>query len=154
MGSPGGEDLIGWQLNRGWEQAADFYGASRFRERFSRPDVVQKVLETLDESKALEEANNAARRREDTKPIIARLPPVIRLLTPGDGSRFSSNDLTVNYELRSPSGLEVTRIDVLIDGRISRGLGRAEPSRGLCGDASAKACTGTLSVSVPARDAE
>ncbi|MGP0088635.1 MAG: WD40 repeat domain-containing protein, partial [Xanthobacteraceae bacterium] len=117
MASPGGEDLIGWHLNRGWDQAADFFPASRFRERFSRPDVVQKVLETLDEGKAIEEANSAARRREDTKPIIAQLPPVIRMINPGDGSRFSANDLTINYELRSPSGLDVTRIDVLIDGR-------------------------------------
>ncbi|MGP0088604.1 MAG: hypothetical protein ACLPKB_01375, partial [Xanthobacteraceae bacterium] len=117
MASPGAEDLIGWHLNRGWDQAADFFPASRFRERFSRPDVVQKVLETLDEGKAIEEANSAARRREDTKPIIAQLPPVIRMINPGDGSRFSANDLTINYELRSPSGLDVTRIDVLIDGR-------------------------------------
>ncbi|HXM70201.1 MAG TPA: caspase family protein, partial [Thermoanaerobaculia bacterium] len=154
MASPGGEDLIGWHLNRGWDQAADFFGASRFRERFSRPDVVQKVLETLDEGKAVEEANGAARRREDTKPIIAQLPPVIRLLTPGEGSRFSGNDLTVNYELRSPSGLQVTRIDVLIDGRISRGLGRVEQSGSPCGGVSAKPCSGTLTVSVPARDVE
>src|ERR1700674_5525250 len=154
MASPGGEDLIGWHLNRGWDQAADFFPASRFRESFSRSDVVQKVLETLDEGKALEEANGAGRRREGAKPIIAQLPPVIRLLTPGDGARFSGNDLTVNYELRSPSGLQVTRIDVLIDGRISRGLGRVEPGRSLCGDASAKPCTGTLTVNVPARDVE
>ena len=29
MASPGGEDLIGWQLNRGWAQQADFFPASR-----------------------------------------------------------------------------------------------------------------------------
>ena len=57
MASPGGEDLIGWHVNRGWEQAADFFPASRFRERFNRPDVVQKILATLDERTALEEAN-------------------------------------------------------------------------------------------------
>ena len=41
MASPGGEDLIGWHVNRGWDQAADFFPASRFRERFSRPDIVR-----------------------------------------------------------------------------------------------------------------
>ena len=51
MASPGGEDLIGWHVNRGWDQAADFFPASRFRERFSRPDVVQKILDTLDEGR-------------------------------------------------------------------------------------------------------
>ena len=28
MASPGGEDLIGWHVNRGWDQAADFFPAS------------------------------------------------------------------------------------------------------------------------------
>ena len=37
MASPGGKDLIGWQLNRGWEQLADFFPASRFSDRFNRP---------------------------------------------------------------------------------------------------------------------
>ena len=44
MASPGGEDLIGWHVNRGWEQEADFFPASRFRDRFSRPDIVRLVL--------------------------------------------------------------------------------------------------------------
>jgi WD40 repeat protein len=151
MASPGGEDLIGWHLNRGWDQAADFFGASRFRERFSRPDVVLKVLDTLDEGQAIKEANTEARRREDTKPIITQLPPVIRLLSPGDGFRFSGNDLAVNYELRSPSGIEVTRVDALVDGRISRGV---EPNASPCKGASAKACTGSFTLSLPAQDVE
>ncbi len=45
MASAGGEDLIGWQVNRGWEQQADFFPASRFRDRFNRPDIVRLVLE-------------------------------------------------------------------------------------------------------------
>ncbi|MGP0092645.1 MAG: tetratricopeptide repeat protein [Xanthobacteraceae bacterium] len=50
MASPGGEDMIGWQVNRGWDKAADFFPVSRFRDQFYRPDIVQAVLETLDES--------------------------------------------------------------------------------------------------------
>jgi hypothetical protein len=29
--------MIGWHLNRGLDQAADFFPASRFRDRFSCP---------------------------------------------------------------------------------------------------------------------
>src|SRR5262249_27369382 len=32
--SPGGEDLIGWHINRGWNEAADFFPAARFRNQF------------------------------------------------------------------------------------------------------------------------
>jgi hypothetical protein len=47
---------------------------------------------------------------------------LLHLLSPGDGFRFSGNDLTINYEPRSFSGLELTLIGVLIDGLFSRGL--------------------------------
>jgi len=43
--SPGGEDLIGWQVNRGPDRAPDFYPASRFREQFYRPDMIARVLD-------------------------------------------------------------------------------------------------------------
>ena len=80
--SPGGEDLIGWHLNRGWDQAPDFFPASRFRDRFYRPDIVQAVLSTLDEADAVAAANAAANVREDTSDIATQLPPVVTLLVP------------------------------------------------------------------------
>ncbi|MFZ1101488.1 MAG: hypothetical protein WAN86_01160 [Hyphomicrobiaceae bacterium] len=43
--SPGGEDLIGWHVNRGLDQAADFYPAETFRSTFHRPDLVQAALD-------------------------------------------------------------------------------------------------------------
>ncbi|HEY3330699.1 MAG TPA: caspase family protein [Capsulimonadaceae bacterium] len=43
--SPGGDDLIGWQVNRGADLAADFNRAYQFRERYYRPDVVCRILE-------------------------------------------------------------------------------------------------------------
>jgi len=53
MASPGGESLVGWHINRGAEQAADFYPVAQFREQFYRPDVISKVLETLEVEEAL-----------------------------------------------------------------------------------------------------
>ena len=47
--SPGGEELIGWHVNRGWEQPADFFPAARFRDTYARPDIVERVLDTMDE---------------------------------------------------------------------------------------------------------
>ena len=36
--SPGGEDLIGWHVNRGFDTAPDFYPASTFASTFRRPE--------------------------------------------------------------------------------------------------------------------
>jgi WD40 repeat protein len=45
--SPGGEGLIGWHVNRGLDQAADFYPAETFRSTFHRPDLVQAALDKV-----------------------------------------------------------------------------------------------------------
>jgi WD40 repeat protein len=123
VASPGGEDLIGWHLNRGWDQAADFFSASRFRERFNRPDIVRLVLDTLDEDAAVKQANEIARRREDKEPLIGHLPPVIRIADPATGTHVSADTVTLDYAVRSPSGQPVSRIDILIDGRPVKALG-------------------------------
>jgi hypothetical protein len=117
MASPGGEDLIGWQLNRGWEQLADFFPASRFSARFNRPDIVQLVLKTRHEAEAIRQANETAKRKQDTTPIAAQLPPVATIVSPAEGDLVSGDVVEVKVEVRSPSGLPVDRVDALIDGR-------------------------------------
>jgi WD40 repeat protein len=124
--SPGGEDLFGWHVNRGWNQAADFFPASRFRDRFSRPDIVQQVLVTLDEAKAIEQANGQANIRTDSSSAASRLPPVVKILSPVNGTTVNGSEVTIEYELRSPSGLPVDGIEVQIDGRPTRGFQRVD----------------------------
>lgn len=51
--SAGGENLVGWHLNRAFNQSADFFSAGRFRDRLYRPDVIQKLLAAGDEKEAL-----------------------------------------------------------------------------------------------------
>ncbi len=143
MASPGGEDLIGWHLNRGWNQAADFFPASRFRERFNRPDIVQLVLATLDEDAAIKQANEIARRREDTRPLIDHLPPIIRIAAPSIDAHVQNGAVTLEYVLRSPSGKPVEGIDLLINGRPVKSFGL--PIKSLSPDAES---TGSIPVTL------
>ena len=80
--SPGGEDLIGWHVNHGPDQAADFFPASRFRDTYYRPDVVTKVLAARDEKTALGEADAEAGRQTQAPDIRKTLPPVVTILSP------------------------------------------------------------------------
>jgi hypothetical protein len=123
MASPGGEDLIGWHVNRGWDEAADFFPASRFRERFSRPDIVGLVLETLDEDAAIKKANQTAGRKLDARPLIAHLPPIIRITGPAGGTHVSTGMVTLDYAVRSPSGQPIESIHVLLNGRPIKAIG-------------------------------
>ena len=74
MASPGAESLIGWHVNRGWDEAAQFFPVDRFREQFNRPDIVKLVLETLDEGKAIEEANKRGNVKRAVEDVRANRP--------------------------------------------------------------------------------
>ena len=111
--SPGAEDLIGWHVNRGRDHEADFFPASRFRDRFYKPEVVSAVLRTLDMQAALKESG-----AEATGPITtAALPPVIKILSPQEGAVVTASPVQLRYAVRSPSGERVTAIEIRVDGR-------------------------------------
>jgi WD40 repeat protein len=110
--SAGGEDLIGWHVNRGLDQAADYFPASRLRDRYYRPELVGAVLRTLDIDQAQRDAG--APPRPPTPPVM---PPVVRILSPRMGEAVSGSPVEIRYSVRSPSGERVTAVDVLVDGR-------------------------------------
>jgi hypothetical protein len=110
--SPGGEDLIGWHINRGLDHEADFFGVSRFRDRYYHPKVVEAVLLGQNLEEALREARAPAK-----PPAPQLLPPVIRILSPSEGETLSKSPVEIHYSVRSPSGDPVTAIDVKVEGR-------------------------------------
>jgi len=147
MASPGAEDLIGWHINRGWTQAADFFPANRFRDKFNRPDIVKLILTTLDEDAAISRANAEANRSQEDQDILKVLPPVINIVSPAEGQGFGRPTIDVKYTVRSPSGLAVRRIRALVDGRPIE-----VEARGLEGIRGADTEL-TLTMPVPPRDA-
>jgi len=52
--SAGADRLVGWALGRGQERAMEFHSLARFRDRFSRPDVIDRLLAAEDERVALD----------------------------------------------------------------------------------------------------
>lgn len=117
--SPGAEDLIGWHLNRGKDDPADFYPASRFRQRFYRPDIITRVLTTLDESEALRLADAALGKTNPSNPvkIAAVLPPVVTITSPKSDTTVSESQLKIHFTIRTPADAPVRALRVLVDGR-------------------------------------
>ena len=141
--SPGGEDFIGWHVNNGRDQAADFFPNSRFRSMYYRPDVVDLVLSTLDEAEALRLAGEQSGRRPvEPTSVRDKLPPVVAIVSPVDGVETSTASLKVKYSTRSQPPL--TRLKVLVDGRPSA----------LEGAGQAPGTSGELLVPIPARNCE
>ena len=124
--SPGGEDLIGWHVNRGPDKAADFFPASRFRDTYYRPDVIDRVLETRDVAEALRLANEAAGKKssaiaETAKTIEQRQPPVVELTVGGAEKKLfldqGATVASIRYKVRRNRAEPVTGVRVQVDGR-------------------------------------
>ena len=157
--SPGGEDMIGWHVNRGWDQPPDFFPASKFRDQFARPDIIDRVLIVADEGEAKRLADAERHTVAPPKPVLDVLPPVLAIVSPSEGSHASEASLQIDYILRSPSSLAVDGVTTLIDGKPagSRGLApmsAVKPcladSGGLgIGDGALKGCRGTVTVQLP-----
>jgi hypothetical protein len=143
--APGSEDLIGWQLNRGKDEAADFFPASRFRGQFYRPDIISKVLETLDEGTAIAAADNAT----GGGPRLASMdlvPPIVRVLTPAFGAKVDHGLVTVKALVNLPKDQTIDSVWATVDGRRvnARGL--------LIKEHEADGASYTLEVPIPAQD--
>lgn len=117
--SVGAEDLIGWHVNRGPDQEADFYSAWHFREQYRRPDVIDLILETLDEKEALRRAGvTSAALSPSPKPLpLPPLPPIVTLLDPAPGASVTGSPVKIRINVRSPSGAPVTAVRARVDGR-------------------------------------
>jgi len=150
--APGAEDLIGWHLNRGRDNAADFYPASRFRNPFYRPDLFAKLLATQDEGEALQLANAETGRKAEEEPVQVQkvLPPVVELLAPTEGTAVSSANVTLRYRVRTPADAPVTALRVRVNGQAVS----LPETRNLAVAAAAAAAVRELSVPIPPRDSD
>jgi WD40 repeat protein len=146
--SPGAEDLIGWHVNNGKDQAADFFPVGQFRSTYYRPDVISKVLEAGDEARALQLANEVRGRKAQTSTVAQMLPPVVEIASPSDNSEVSASEVTIRYSLRTSSGEAVTNVRALVDGRPVTG------NRQLTREDASASAVRELRISVPERDIE
>ena len=55
-GSPGADKIVGWQINKGPDQAADYVGAEQLRQHLNRPDIVEKAIILASAEQAVREA--------------------------------------------------------------------------------------------------
>ncbi|MFY9512027.1 MAG: caspase family protein, partial [Rubrivivax sp.] len=130
---PGAEDLVGWLVPRPGGERADYFGVSRFRDRYLRPDIVDGVLAQRDAAKAVAAANDArvkqaAEQQAEPEvvktiqaslvpvPVTQALPPVVTLAQL-PRVETASNEIAIDFKLFAPQGQKVDRVTVRIDGR-------------------------------------
>lgn len=110
--SPGGEELVGWQLDRGPARTADFYPVSRFRSEYYSPDLFGEVIGKGSVVAAL------ATRQTVPQAIAERLPPTLRIISPEDMSTQASSQIKLRIAIRASRDAPVTSIRVRINGQL------------------------------------
>ncbi len=114
--SPGGERLMGWQVNNGLDRMGSFYPAALFRKSLYRPDVIKRLLRAGSVDKALALAPRP-RGREATKTEVARvLPPKVIINLPA-AARLDRPEVQVKATAASVGEHPVTALRLLVDGR-------------------------------------
>ncbi len=119
MASPGGDELIGWQVDGALDAPVDFYSASKFKSRFYKPEIVESILSTLDEQQSIRQAGVQKPQSSSKSPtplISQERPPVIHLANTEDLLPVESGKASIMYTL-SEGASPTTRVNVLVNGR-------------------------------------
>jgi WD40 repeat protein len=113
-GSPGADKIVGWQINKGWDNAADYVTAEQLRKHLNRPDIVAKAIQLASAEEAVRTSYGTEFKLSN---LLARPAPHLRILSPAPGGILKTPGIvTVRIVLdRTPD--PVTRIRVQVNGR-------------------------------------
>lgn len=120
MSSVEGEDLVGWQVDRGYNRDSEFYGAFRLRDEYYRPTIVRHILTTLNIDEAIDNANQLDNRLTTTGKLVDLMPPTVEIThpVPQKITKFSRNLEMIKFKVSYPLGsdAQVTNVLVQVDG--------------------------------------
>jgi tetratricopeptide (TPR) repeat protein/WD40 repeat protein len=111
--SVAGDQLIGWQLNKGWEQAGEFVAAARLKQHLYRPDIVKRAFELADAEAAVREADLQDFKLAD---LAIRTPPQFRVIDPHDKAHANRSPVAVRIAVAIVDD-PITGFDVKVNGR-------------------------------------
>ena len=105
-----GARLIGWQINRGPDHAAEYVTAAQLRQHLNRPDIVASAIQLASAEAAVKEARGADFKIAD---LLARPVPRLRIVSPEADASMSGGHAQVTVELEAtPDPVKLIRIHV------------------------------------------
>lgn len=97
--SPGSEELIGWHVNNGKDQAADFYPIGQFFEKFYHPKLLAQVLTPAGVHPPDPTDRNTVNINKELK-----RPPLVRITSPKAGEAFNADAVRIIVEATDQGG--------------------------------------------------
>lgn len=116
--SPGGENLVGWHVQRGFDQMATYYPASRFHARFHRPELIRRVVGFGGPMQALKELDRINGVESPLIDIKHSLPPKVTLeVTPVVDPSAEPGTMQVHASATAAEKDSIRSLRLLVDGR-------------------------------------
>jgi WD40 repeat protein len=102
----GGNELFGWQINRGVSSLPDYFRAAQFRQRLEKPEAMRKLFKTGDLSTAMEDSLSGIAPPPGEGAIVNQVlsKPEIRILKPLPDQLVTAGTVEVEAEIRVPRG--------------------------------------------------
>lgn len=102
--SVSGDELFGWQLNRGIHNTPDFYRADQFRGSLERPRLMDKLLEAGNLRDAIR-LSGVSLGSEPDDALVQNLTraPAVNIAQPADGEHIRGGNIPVVARVRYPS---------------------------------------------------
>jgi WD40 repeat protein len=117
-----GDRYVGWHINHGPDQTAEFFSGAQFQKELYRPDVVAEYLKSRDIQAAVRTANDrrggGLRGQAAVTPADLRniLPPLVHLISPDkDDVTVTSDTLSVKAVALSNT-LPISDVKVFLNG--------------------------------------
>ena len=135
--SAGADQLAGWAVGHGRQAEMDFFKLNRFRERFRRPDIIDRIFQTADLAAAITAANAAlpaaiaasgveliASAAPPSKVTRDQVPPAIvpvsNLELVDTSTPAIDRQFELNFAVRSSAPTLAVSIELRVDGRPAR----------------------------------
>ncbi len=113
-GSPGADKIVGWQINRGADKAADYVTAEQLRKHLNRPDIVAKAIQLASAEEAVRTSHGTQFKLSD---LLARPAPRLRILSPAADSAVNALGSGAVKIALDATPDPVTRIRIQVNGR-------------------------------------
>jgi len=113
--SPNGDNMVGWQLNRGPEHTPDYVGADQLRAKLYKPDILTQTIQLRSAKQAIAQAPQTNFKLAQ---IATAQPPKFQIIKPGDQSRRQDATLQLVLELDKQKE-PLDRVDIYVNDRLS-----------------------------------
>lgn len=112
--SPNGDRIVGWQINKGITQAAEYVTASQLRNQFYRPDIIERAIVLASARKAIEDAGQTrVAGNFQLSDLTKRLPPKLSVL--GGNGETMRGRASIKLALAETSDDPVKDFDVFVN---------------------------------------